>query len=63
MAMVLMIRGKAAKVGQKVKDFRGNVHTITGWREPHKPSSSGRVYTDQGEFFPEVVKGKFVEVL
>jgi hypothetical protein len=38
-----------------VKDFRGEEHTLTGGRCPHKPSSSGFVYTGDGyEYYPGV---------
>jgi hypothetical protein len=47
--------GKVFKKGDKVKDFRGDEHEILGFAPPHKESSSGRVHTDQGVFFPGVV--------
>jgi len=54
--------GKPIKKGQVVKDFRGDPHTVKGFAPPHKPSSSGRVYTTHGEkgeyegsFFPGVI--------
>lgn len=64
--MQLMIDGKPAEVGMKVKDFRGEEHTLVGWREPHKSSSTGRVYCKTegkeytNEWFPGVIGGKFV---
>lgn len=40
-----------------IRDFRGDEHVITGGRCPHKPSSTGRVYTARNrEFFPTVFK-------
>lgn len=47
--------GTPVSVGDPVQDFRGDLHTIKGGTPPHKPSSTGRVRTDQGEFFPSVV--------
>ena len=38
----------------KVVDFRGEVTVLRGGKPPHKPSSTGRVWTDAGEFFPSV---------
>lgn len=42
--------------GSTVTSFRGEQHTITGGTPPHKPESTGRVYTSGGEFFPSVFK-------
>src|SRR5210317_1976862 len=54
--------GKPIKKGQVVKDFRDEPHKVVGFAPPHKPSSSGRVYTKHGDdfehegsFFPGVV--------
>ena len=45
-----------------IRDFRGDEHVITGGRSPHKPSSTGRVYTARSrEFFPTVFKLIWVE--
>jgi len=52
--------GKAVKLPYKTKDFRGDAITVTGFTEPHKSSSSGRIQTDQGEFFPGVAGVKIV---
>jgi hypothetical protein len=66
MSMKLMINGQPARVGMGVEDFRGNKYILTGWREPHKPSSTGRVYVKESpddfasEYFPSVVGGEFV---
>lgn len=45
--------------------YQGDVmrgHLIKGGRAPHKPSSTGRVWTDSGEFFPSVVGAKWARV-
>lgn len=41
-------------VGQEVRCFRGEKDTVLGGQPPLKPSSTGRVWTDRGEFFPAV---------
>jgi hypothetical protein len=45
---------KPVSVGDKYQDFRGDTHVIEGGRPPHKPSSTGRIWTNKGEFFPGV---------
>ena len=52
--------GKIVKLPYKTKDFRGDAITVTGFTEPHKSSSSGRIQTDQGEYFPGVAGCKIV---
>lgn len=52
--------------GEQVQTFDGEEYTLTGWCEPHKPSSTGRVYlTDadggEHEFFPGVINAHFEE--
>lgn len=67
--MILQINGKKAERGMKIETTRGEVGTLMGWREPHKPSSSGKVHvqlegnTYQSEFFPGVISGEFVKVI
>ena len=46
--------GQDVDEGMTVLDFRGEAHTLQGGTPPHKSSSIGRVWTDQGEFFPSV---------
>ncbi|MDR3502928.1 MAG: hypothetical protein P4L79_10120 [Legionella sp.] len=43
MRLVYKDTGVEVKIGDKVKDFRGEPLIVTGWRKPHKPSSSGFV--------------------
>jgi len=51
---------KIINVGDKVFDRDGKAATVKGWREPHKPSSTGRVYVvwdgsnQEWEYFPTV---------
>ena len=52
--------GKAVKLPYKTKDFRGDAITVKNFTEPHKSSSSGRIQTDRGEFFPGVAGVKIV---
>lgn len=51
--------GEPVRVGDKAKTFRGKRVTVTGMREPHKPSSTGRVYVKEGaheaQYFPSVI--------
>lgn len=58
--MLMHKSGKELKKGDKVKDFRGATHTITGFELPHHSGSTGRVFTKHGKghdgyFFPSVV--------
>lgn len=55
--------GRKITVGQVVKDFRGDPVTIQGWTSGDDWSTnkgSGRVHTDQGNFFPGVIDAKIV---
>jgi len=72
--MILLIRGEQARRGMKIKTFDGEECRLIDWREPHKPSSTGRVIVEfpypEGdskvcptrEFFPSVVGGVWKEV-
>lgn len=59
--MKLKINGVEAYVGMKLK-LRSDdeLCTLMGWREPHKPNSTGRIYvryedeTMNNEYFPGV---------
>lgn len=54
--------GEEIKLPAKLNDFRGDEHIIVSFEAPHKPSSTGRVYTkDGGSFFPSVVNAKIVD--
>lgn len=42
-------------------NFRGHAAVITGGRAPHKPGSTGKVWTsDDGEYYPSVFAMKWV---
>ncbi len=52
---------KPAEIDDLVVSFRNEAAFINGMREPHKPSSTGRVYVSNikggefaGEYFPGV---------
>lgn len=47
--------GQPVTRGQTLQDFRGERAAIVGGRAPHKPSSTGHIYTEHGrELFPGV---------
>jgi len=51
---------KEVKEGAIITDFRGDTAVLVGFREPHKPSSTGRVSVKEDgssfarEYFPSV---------
>lgn len=59
--------GVEIKRGDLIKSFRGEDYILTGFKEPHKPSSTGRVYVTPvsgglaREFFPSVIGAKIIE--
>lgn len=60
--------GAEIQIGDKVVCFRGEEYILQSFREPHKPSSTGRVYVKPAngegmsrEFFPSVVGAKIIE--
>jgi len=49
--------------GESYMDFRGEMNIITDATPPHKPGSTGRVYTSTGRgYFPGVFNMKWVQV-
>ena len=50
----LTYNGQPIKLGEILEDFRGNYYRVTGGQAPHKPSSSGKIYTDGGNYYPAV---------
>lgn len=60
MILVHEASGKPVEVGEQVKDFRGDVDTIEGGDAPHRPGSTGRVYTNGGSFYPSVFDLRWV---
>lgn len=66
MKLVRQCSGEQVNVGDRVVDFRGTTAVVTGWSEPHKPESTGRVHITEGEnstgsYYPEVFGLEFVE--
>lgn len=62
--MILYINDEPAFIGEKYTTFRGLTVTLLEIREPHKPSSSGKVYLQfengaVGEYYPNVIGGKW----
>lgn len=62
--MTLFVEDQQAYIGETYKTFRGEEVTLLEIREPHKPSSSGKVYLQfkngaVGEFYPSVIGGKW----
>lgn len=54
--------GEEIKLPAVLKDFRGDDVEVVSFEAPHKPSSTGRVYTKSGNsFFPSVVNAKIVD--
>lgn len=51
------------RVGDVCTTFRGEKLRITGkGSAPHKPSSTGRIETNEGEYFPSVVGARWVRL-
>lgn len=56
-----------ARLGDQVQTFRGERAILLGIQEPHKPSSTGRVYIEFNgsgcarEFFPSVIGAEWIE--
>ena len=67
MQLVYELTHEPVRIGDVVKTFRGDSVVVAGIVEPHKPSSTGRVYvkphdgTGCGqEFFPSVINAVWV---
>ena len=56
----LLHNGRVISPGEQVETFRGTLVTVTGGRAPQKPGSTGKVWTDAGEYFPGVVNAEWV---
>lgn len=62
--MTLYINDEPAQIGEQYTTFRGETATLLHITEPHKPSSSGKIYLQfdsgaTGEFYPSVIGGKW----
>lgn len=67
MRLVYEKTGDPVMAGDLVSSQDGELFRLDFYREPHKPSSTGRVYVTptaggcQREFFPSVVGAKWIE--
>lgn len=62
-ALINEATGFAVFRGEILPDFRGDAGVIVGGYAPHKPSSTGRVRTADGqEFFPSVYGLKWIKI-
>lgn len=46
--------GQPVAAGEILEDFRGGHARVTGGRAPHHAASTGKIYTDAGNYFPSV---------
>lgn len=55
--------GKEVKTGDVVTNFRGDRDILKSFTEPHKPSSTGKVYVENGlsGYYPSVFGLKIVD--
>lgn len=69
MKLIYEATGLEPKVNEEITSFRGETYILTGWREPHKPGSSGHIYVRypdepggvmSAEYYPSVFDMKFV---
>lgn len=67
MKLIYTTTGAPAKLGDIVETFRGERAVLLGIQQPHKPSSTGRVYIQlegsraSREFFPSVINAEWIE--
>lgn len=59
-ACILTHNGSPVKPGEILEDFRGDQARILGGQAPHKPSSTGQIYTSAGNYYPSVFGCKWV---
>jgi hypothetical protein len=52
----------SVKVGDIRECFRGEKAVMKDGTAPHKPSSTGRVQSSKGEYFPSVYGCKWIKV-
>jgi hypothetical protein len=67
MRLIYTKTGEPVRLGDHVETFRGERAILLGMSEPHKPSSTGRVYIQleeskaSREFFPSVIGADWIE--
>jgi hypothetical protein len=49
------------KMNQMIVSFRGEEMKLLGGSPPYKPSSTGKVWVENGEYYPGVFNLKWVE--
>ena len=52
--LVFKRTGAPIQKGEVLEDFRGDIARILSGTPPHKPSSTGKVSTSAGEYYPGV---------
>lgn len=52
----------SVKVGDIRESFRGEKAVMQNGTPPHKPSSTGRVQSSKGEYFPSVYGCKWIKL-
>ena len=53
-ACTLTFKGQPVAENDLIDDFRGKSARIIGGEAPHKPASSGKIYTNHGHYYPSV---------
>lgn len=54
--------GYEIRVGDHVRNFRGELAIVEGWQKPTSPASTGRIYVDGGRgYYPSVFNCEWVE--
>ena len=66
MKLVLKETGKEINIGDTLVSFRGDSYTLVSKNPPHKPSSQGKVYVEDGkgmrrELYPSVFEAEYVQ--
>ena len=66
MKLVYKATGNEVKVGDVVETSKGDKVTVKYFAEPHKPSSSGKVYVEHEngfgmEYFVSVIGAEWIE--
>lgn len=57
---ILTHNGTPVNQGEILEDFRGDQARILGGQAPHKPSSTGMIYTSAGNYYPSVFNCKWI---
>ena len=51
-------------IGDTIIDFRGEQHIVRRFEPPHKPSASGKIYTEQSSYglYCHVFNCQYIEI-